>query len=226
MSHLVLPFWKASLSDAINRLRVAHEYLTECAASAAPPKAASDWGTRFKRIAVSLDLPNRPADIGKAQEKLAEVINMAATLERLLGALRWFSLDDRFAAALVAECHPSTSDSIEGNDLILQARAQIEARVEVCDIVSSSTDGNGKEQSSLQKLGWKLDAPSGDVSHWLATSPEFAKYLTKKRRKWLLKPYRYVQLDVGDAANTSLLEIVRADREPCRTTDVGRVRGE
>src|SRR4051812_47205968 len=103
MPHLVRPFGNVPLPAAIQRLRAAHEFLVTCAASASPPVAAPDWGTRFKRVAVPLDRPGRPTDIEKTQEKLAEVINMAATLERLLGALRWFSLSDRFATAVVSE---------------------------------------------------------------------------------------------------------------------------
>src|SRR5690606_39152719 len=111
-----------------------------------PPR----WGTLLKRTRVELTAPEPPAAITKRTERLVEVINMAATLERLMDGLSWFASQPAFAALTVIDCHPSTSSSTIGNDLVLGPEPELVAvRCEVTDVASSSAGQNGKERKDL-----------------------------------------------------------------------------
>jgi hypothetical protein len=215
MPHLVRPFRDESLQGAVRRLHSVHAHLTNCAGRATPPPGAENWGSRFKRVRVILDTPERPPDIEKTDEALSEVINMTATLERLIAVLEWFTRDRKFAGSRVSECHPSTSDSEDGNDLVLTDHGgNVIARVEVCDVVSSSSDGNSKEPSSLNKLGCQTHVPSDGVARFLVTSPEFGSYIGNDKRKWRRKHYRYESHLAGDHANTVILAICNQTPSP------------
>src|SRR4051812_115059 len=116
MAHLIKSYSDVSYADLGAKLADAHHFLVaqadKCLRSlnSAPQK----WGTLLKRSRVNLELPEAPESIDKAGERLVEVINMAATLERLLDALTWFAGQPAFALLRVIECHPSTSSSIAG----------------------------------------------------------------------------------------------------------------
>jgi hypothetical protein len=68
-----------------------------------------------------------PQLIGKVQEKFGEVINIAATVERLIDAIDWFARQPDNHGFTIFECHPSTSDEASGNDrpIIFPNRRQL-----------------------------------------------------------------------------------------------------
>jgi hypothetical protein len=57
--------------------------------------------------------------IGKDKEGLIEMINMLATLERLIYAIQWFSEQPEHYFFKVQACHPTSSSSEKENDLML-----------------------------------------------------------------------------------------------------------
>ena len=157
---------------------------------------------------MKLPTPQDSSLVGKVSERFAEVVNIAATMERLLDTLQWFQENPQYGALVVGECHPSTSDDADGNDIVLRSlEGAVRVRCEVCDVVSSCPGQNGKEKSDLKNLGCEAAVPEDGVDRYIATSPEFAEALASSARKWKDKPYRYeVILTAGDES-THLLQI-------------------
>ena len=210
MPHLIEPFENVSLEAAAERLVASHDFLLECVAGvqvAAPPQT---WAINTKRVGVSLLAPGRPPDIGKPSEALGELLNLLATVERLIAGLAWFSAQAEFATSNVLACHPTTSDSPQSNDLVLSdTTGNRIALVEVCDVASANGDGNKKEQASIQKLGCSVSVPDDGARRFIICSPEFARQLSRRRRGPI--HYQCTDLEVGDAANTRVCELLRPD---------------
>ena len=140
---------------------------------------------------------------------------MAATMERLLDALKWFRNHPDYRSLRVRECHPSTSDDSSGNDIVLESADGIaKVRCEVCDVVSKNAAQNRKEKKDIRNLGCETGVPSDGVSRYIATSPEFAEALSSLRRKWNQKPYRYKSICAGADCDTTLLRLVSAECAP------------
>lgn len=211
MPHVIEPFANASFESAIQDLRNAHTFVVTRAKKAIIDADVDPalWGIAMKRISVDLGGDSRPKLIGKPHEKLGETINIAATVERLIGAIEWFS--GEFPSYSIRECHPSTSDEALGNDLVLiDGSGTIVVRCEVCDVASSSAGSNGKEKKDIRNLGCTQQVPDDNVRRYICTAPEFARALTNGKRKWAAVPYRYKQIVTGDAAESRLLLIQQA----------------
>ena len=90
--HLVATFADLSLPDARRQLAEAHDFLVaRCLDSrAAVHRAVQLWGVQMKRMHVVLKATNRPAAVCKDAERFGEVVNIIATLERLVAAIGWF----------------------------------------------------------------------------------------------------------------------------------------
>ena len=213
MPHVVQPLFDTTYAVALSQLETAHQHLVRCAQDSllASTLDATRWGIQTKRLVVDLT-DNAPDLIGKRNEKFGEIINIAATIERLIPAIRWFSLHSEFKALTIRECHPSTSDENGGNDLVLiDSDGNVYVRCEVCDVASSNAGSNGKEKKDIRNLGCTQNVPDDSVARYICTAPEFAVALTNPKRKWKQLPYQYKCTTLGDVADTRLLRVVPAE---------------
>jgi hypothetical protein len=211
MPHLVNPMFDVSYAVAIQQLETAHSFLVQRAreATAISSLSASKWGIEVKRLVVDLDTANRPALIGKQNERFGEVVNMVATIERLIPALQWFCQDIYFQQLRVRECHPSASDKDSGNDLVLVNSAGAEVvRCEVCDVASDRASSNGKEKKDIHNLGCDNGVPQDGIARFICTAREFARALTSRHRKWSGCAYRYQLVELRDSADTCMLRVI------------------
>lgn len=211
MPHLIKPFANERFPDAIARLRSAHEHVVSQArrAIATSEGDATTWGISIKRHRVELDTQHESRLIGKSDEKLAEIMNISATVERLIAVIEWFASRFNDEGARILECHPSTSDEDDGNDLVIvNANGDVAARCEVCDVASSNAGSNGKERKDIRNLGCDQAVPDDDVARYVCTSPEFAQALVSARRKWDKKRYRYEMIQLNDVADSCLLRVL------------------
>lgn len=215
MPHVIEPFTNSSFADALENLRTAHRYLVSRAKAAISDTDFDDsrWGTSVKRSPVPLNVGDVPRLIGKPQEKLGEVINIAATVERLMDAIAWFAKSTENEGCSILECHPSTSDETNGNDLVLIDRdGRIIVRCEVCDVASSNAGSNSKEKKDIRNLGCNEAVPQDGVARYICTASEFAIALASPKRKWNTKPYRYRRIDVGGELSTCML-LIESDQK-------------
>ncbi len=174
----------------------------------------SQWGCSVKRSRVKLGKGDAPPLIGKTEEKFSEVINIVATVERLMDAIEWFAAQPQNKGHSILECHPSTSADVGGNDLVIIDRdRQIVIRCEVCDVVSSNAGSNNKEKKDIRSLGCDEFVPQDGVSRYICTSPEFATALANSKRKWGVKPYRYELIETIDSSSTHMLMLKSASNE-------------
>jgi hypothetical protein len=156
MPHLVKPLRDVTYDAATHELELVHAFLVrrageDLATSAIP---ADRWGIDAKRPDVDLTREGRPEYVGKSAERFGEVVNMAATIERMLALLRWCSRHPEYQRLRILQCHPSTSDDEGGNDPVLTtSEGAVVVRCEVCDVASRKASSNGKEASDLSKLG-------------------------------------------------------------------------
>lgn len=216
MPHVVEPFANAGFDEALKWLQEAHGHLVARARSTLNGASSeiSMWGSFVKRTDVELDGAHVPKLIGKKEEKLGELINIAATLERLMDAIRWFATRQESQGFSILKCHPSTSDDKGDNDLvIIDVDGRVTIRCEVCDVVSTRADSNGKEKKDLKSLGCNEGVPDDGVKRYICTSQEFARALTNTRRRWRSKRYKYAPETKVASSGTRLLLI-----EPNRST--------
>ena len=217
MAHLVPDIRGVSLEDAIESVTQSHREVVASARGAvhALDQHESTWGAEAKRLSVTFSPDAEGLGLGKKRERFAEVVNMAATMERLLDALTWFRNHPDYRSLRVRECHPSTSDDSSGNDIVLEsADGIVKVRCEVCDVVSRNAAQNSKEAKDIRNLGCETGVPSDGVSRYIATSPEFAQALSSPVRKWNQKPYRYKSIYAGADCDTKLLRLVSAEWAP------------
>jgi hypothetical protein len=208
MPHVIEPLQNISCQAAIQSLQAARLFILD-RVRAAIDIAEIDiarWGIEMKRITVDLCGDQRPALIGKPNEKFSELINIVATTERLLAAIAWFCNES--PGSTIQACHPSTSDDAAHNDLVLaDATGQVTVRCEVCDVVSRKASTNGKEKKDLMNLGCINEVPQDGTRRYICTSPEFASALTSLKRWRTPRFYRYEEMRVGDATDSRLLFI-------------------
>lgn len=207
MAHIIETLSGLSIEESISILANAHAQIvdTVLTAEATASNHKISWGINFKRQEVLL--PVIPGIIGKPSEKLVEIINILATTERTISALKWFSHE--YPDSIVRECDASTSDNAEGNDITLINNAgEILLSCEVCDVASSNAAQNGKEKNDIKILGCSGRVPNDGVRRFIATSSEFAAALTSQKRKWQIMNYRYIAHATGYPDQTVLLEIV------------------
>jgi hypothetical protein len=174
---------------------------------------SATWGCDFKRVEIRM--PEEHEDrrftdsvgrchslIGEKVEcqKLIEIINQAATLERLMDALRWaMSEGSGLSRYRIQLCHPTTSSdalatpSAPDHDLVLSCPSGARALFEVSDVASPS-DGNRKEEKDLRSLGLLVEGQGEEkfrVRDWpegrlfLVVSPEWKARLQRKSRRWV-----------------------------------------
>ena len=210
MEHLILPIRDLSYADALEMLGQALAFVVQRAQAVSVELASSRarWGIQAKREIVDLKGTSRPKLIGKNSERLIEAINMAATLERTIDALTWFSKHSAFGTCVLLECHPSTSSTHTGNDLVLgDASGNVRARCEVTDVASHSAGQNRKEKRDLKNLGCDVTFPDDGVRRFVCTSAEFASALASPKRKWTNYHYRY-RTHEARIDDTAVLEVV------------------
>lgn len=168
----------------------------------------------LKRAEVKLPATGKPGSIGKDKEKVTEVMNVLASLERMLVGLQWAARG--FPGATVQACHPSTSHTTEECDVIMNLGNGGILRAEVCDIVAAKAGQNRKEPSQLRNLcGGAGEFPLAQSSIRLMvwTSPEYADGLTRTRRKMPVvrgKPCKYSEVYRDQATGTVLLDVLPA----------------
>jgi hypothetical protein len=211
MAHLIEPFRDASIADVIGALSGANDFLVERARAwaTAMPAPGPAWGCTTKRTDVDLAGPGRPAVIGKTAERFVEVVNMIATVERLLGALQWFGSQAGAGPLVVAYCHPTTSSSAGATDLaLIGADGGTVALCEVCDVAAAKAAQNGKEKKALLALGCAPAPPADGVRRYICTSNEYARALAADRRSSAKWHHCYKAHPVGDAADTFLVEVL------------------
>lgn len=208
MAHLIEAIRESSLEGAIELLQKTHALIVEQAIHAQRRIGTNSgaWGAELKRLEVSL--PAGQLLIGKACEKFVEIINILATTERTISSLVW--LAQRHPNTVLRECHASTSDDIEGNDIVLleAVSRKIVVRCEVTDVISSNAAQNGKEKKDLRNLGCGASVPKDGVIRYIATSYEFSQALMSKNRKWASMHYRYIPYETKSTDQTVMLEIV------------------
>jgi hypothetical protein len=211
MKHLIATFADISLTEARRQLAESHDFLVTRSLDSLKnaPVAGPLWGVQMKRMHVQLETDARPAAVCKKVERFGEVVNMVATLERLVAALGWFEQHSEFKCLRVKECHPSTSSAKGSNDLMLEDdTGAVVVRCEVCDVTSESAGSNGKERKDVASLGCTDGVPVDGVRRFLCTSPEFARAIQSPKRNWADRLYRYREYAIGDATNTVLVELI------------------
>lgn len=211
MKHLVATLSGLPLPELRHKLVEAHDFLVARSLDVLPtfPQAGPLWGVQMKRLRVDLKAESRPATVLKDAERFGEVVNMVATLERLVAAIGWFEQQPEFGGLRVKECQPSTSSSKGSNDLVLEnGVGTVVVRCEVCDVASSSAGSNGKERKDVASLGCSNGVPPDGVRRFLCTSPEFAQAIQSTKRRWAKCLHRYREFKVGDETDTVLVELV------------------
>ena len=207
MAHLIETIYGVSVGEAISLLETTHNSIVSCVINDQSKLSTEtrSWGVIMKRL--EIDLLVGEGLVGKSSEKYVEVINILATVERTIASLKWF--DNKFAGLIVQECHASTSDNDDGNDIVLVTSiGDIAVRCEVCDVVSSKAGQNKKEKKDINNLGCAEGVPEDNVRRFIATSSEFASALVSEKRKWKDLPYRYKWNESGVPDGTVLLEII------------------
>lgn len=210
MPHLIGSIHNQSMQQSISQLTEAHDYLVKAAIASISQVIPTEvvWGQNMKRLDVMLSPVGKPTIVLKEFERLTEIINIVATCERMIDALSWFSASATYNRCMVMMCHPSTSDDLEGNDIVLGLSDQrVLVRCEVCDVVSSNPGQNKKERNSLAKLGALDGFPKDNVDRFLCTSADWADGLTNRHRHWQNLHYRYLRHKATSGSSTFLLEL-------------------
>ena len=222
MAHIIEPIVDLPIKSALEKVREAHAFVSArvIAAHALISTDSTHWGIATKRMYVNLR--GGPALIGKSAEKFVELINILATSERTIEALDW--LAKHYSDLIVRECHASTSDFKDGNDIVLvNSNGAVKVRCEVCDVASSNAGQNKKEENDLKVLGCSEAVPTDGADRFIATSQEFATALASPKRKWLSKHYRYDSINTGLPQNTIMLKIMPTKVElTCRPKSSAR----
>lgn len=190
MAHIIETIKGKPIPDVASSLRQTHRELLEAIERTnIHSKSPNQWGIEIKRLVVDLSLVTSSL-VEKSSEKFVELINILATVERTIDALDWFN--EHFPTLIVEQCHPSTSDEPEGNDIVLVDKlGNVKVRCEVCDVASNKASQNGKEKSDLKKLGCEMNVPNDNVGRYIATSKEFSQALMSSKRKWANLHYHY-----------------------------------
>lgn len=212
MPFLINPLNAQSIGEAVDTLEEVHRFLVSSArewGQIAEPNEPI-WGIKTKRKHIDFGPGERPALVGKNAEAFSEVVNIVSTVERLISALRWFA--NGYPRLELAECHPSTSDAPESNDIVLRNLSGTHPERILCEVsdvaaISPSRRHNGKERSDLKKLGCitpegNVFVPNDNVSRFIATSRGFADALRRP-----IETHSYEYHETGDSTDTILLKI-------------------
>jgi hypothetical protein len=207
-SHLVKPIFEALLPNAVSEFRAVHDFLVAQTRTAVASQH-DQWAINIKRLNVDLRGRNRPALLGKEEENLVEVLNVAATLERLIASLNWFSREEDFGSLILTECRASAGDATDSYSVVLSNEwGKTRVLCEVCDVASSAVVQPGKEREYLWRLGCQGTVPFDGVRRFICSSPEFAAVVQKEQPDREGIDHRYVLHRINDEAQTVLSEIV------------------
>ncbi len=195
--HMIAPLVGTALEPALKLLQDEHDRWAGAVHVAVRGHSAHDTpmrGIQLKRIEVEVE------GAAGQRQKLTEVINQLATIERLLAAMRWARshLHD-FDTVVIA--HPTTSSrprnvfEVDGakrsepadNDLILADAAGRQCWFEVSDVVGES-DGNRKEAKERASL---TRASNGVEVHrrYLVVSQSFCDLIWRNEQAARAKGY-------------------------------------
>ena len=207
-TYLVKPILEASVPNAISEFRGVHDFLA-AQTRAAVASEHDQWAINIKRLIVDLRGRNRPSLLGKEEEKLIEVLNVTASLERLIAALNWFSREEGLRSLILAECRASAGGATDSYSIVLSnERGKTRVLCEVCDVASGVAVQPGKEREYLWRLGRQGTVLSDGVRRFICTSPEFAAVVQKEQRGRQRIAHSYVLHQINDEAETVLLEII------------------
>jgi hypothetical protein len=251
MKHMIRPFGtrysdepkkvKWTIQKAQEHLSRAHKLLKRAGHAALKTAANTSrpnehWGTTVKRELVRATSDKLLMTQGIAAQNLVEVINMCATVERVLDTLEW-ARGNGFSEYLVLCCHPTASSDHAArkkkqfdNDLVLVQRLGKRkqfARFEISD-VSGEGDGNDKERKDLASLGVLNKPKKGGspndimkIKQWprgrifLGISNEFAKVIKDSPDRIFrtgLSPHcGYLRPSLA-GRKTTILEVIRGNK--------------
>ncbi|WGW01753.1 hypothetical protein QF117_13330 [Vibrio sp. YMD68] len=203
MAHIIDTIRNQTTNESIEQLSKAHfDLVSAISKSKTFTNPSLHWGLETKRLAVDLSSIKNSL-ITKKSEKFVELINILATVERTIDTLKWCA--NEYPNLRVDQCHPSTSDDPDGNDIVLVGNdGEVRVRIEVCDVASNKAGQNGKEKSDLKSLGCALCVPLDGVSRFIATSEEFASALNSDNRKWQTYHYYYDAFPVEETTTVML----------------------
>ncbi len=203
MAHIIDTIRNHTINETFKSLSKAHNDLFMAIKEAdIYSKSPNKWGVEMKRLNIDLSMISNPL-ISKKSEKFVELVNILATVERTLDALSWCSKN--YPDLIVEQCHPSTSDDPEGNDIVLvNTNGNVCVRIEVCDVASSRASQNGKEKSDLANLGCNIHIPNDGIFRFIATSSEFAAALSSSKRKWANMHYSYENIYIINTSTVML----------------------
>lgn len=171
--HLIRPLTAAEgPMDApayLGQLQGAHDAIVGRAVGWTHAVAGPSWGIRAKRTLV--DLTGAHPLVTSEKNPISELLNICATVERLLDALGW-AIENGWAQS-VLECSPTTS-GVAGPSDIRTRGVEGEAWFEVSDVVSAR-DGNRKLQTDLARL----ELATAGVATFLVTSPSWERRIQR-----------------------------------------------
>jgi hypothetical protein len=186
MPYLVKPIKDSVFGEAIEKLWKAHNLLVdqaELCISTREILEKSKWGVQMKQLNVQLSVDSKSELIEKSSERLTEVINIVATIERLICGLQWFCSSPDYSSLRIKSCHPSTSSRKNESDITLVAASgEIKVLCEVCDIVPSAKASQNKKNTKILKslgLDDNNSPPSDRIHRFVCASEEYAKALMK-----------------------------------------------
>lgn len=196
--HLIRPHMASEGSiDAVAymaQLQEAHDAIVDRAIGWTHAVAGPSWGIRAKRTIV--DLADAHPLVTSEKHPISELLNICATVERLLDSLGW-AIQNGWAES-VLECNPTTS-GVSGPSDLRTIGVEGEAWFEVSDVVSAR-DGNAKLQVDLARLQL---APAG-VATFLVASPSW-----EQRIK-----YRKLSYSKIPPENTIVAHVTRDSESP------------
>lgn len=163
MGHMISSFGEGDeypdllvVGSAILALAESHKVLRESARLALNTVSGlplgGSWASSAKDIRVWLPRNecDRPVLLKRAKpdHNLTEVVNLCATVERLIDALLW--CDTHYPTYKISVCHPSTGSGKNGkrrdDDLVLQDGSDIALRFEATD-----NSGSGNTTAKIRK---------------------------------------------------------------------------
>jgi hypothetical protein len=141
-------------------------------------------------------------------QPIGELLNQAATIERMMDALGW--VEERLSPTVAVSANPTTSSN--GADITVETDRTW--YFEVCDVASPSNT-NRKLDKDLSTMA-RIRSNDPDGRFFLAVSPEWVKWLAGQRqafwtrRRWNLPHRDSIHRAVGDA-ETGVVELHPAD---------------
>ncbi len=152
MPHLIEPYQGSmTTAEASHRLMTAIESLRK--------SLGKYWSTENREVSFALRKrtavrlvqgEGEPFSIGKSEEKLGELLNMGATLERLYDVLKW--AESALPDYIVTYCNPTTSGSDETGKQRHDLELADGESVAVFEVSDSEGNNNGKAAKDLARL--------------------------------------------------------------------------